>query len=190
MLTVKQAKELILKNAPLQPAEKILLNKASGRILAEDILSPVSHPLFDQSAVDGYAIQYNDLNEHKKVLLEKGEIKAGDFPEYKIKPGETMRIFTGAAVPQGADTVVMQEFVEKNGAFIQIQDNNLKKGANIRKKGEQIKTGQLALAKGTTLNPAGIGFLASLGIYSVKVSCLPKVGIIVTGNEFSPSPPP
>lgn len=205
MINVKEAQEQILNNACLSEAEEVALNNAHGRVLAEDIQAPVSHPLFDQSAMDGYALRFNDLMNDsgaEGVLLTiTGEIQAGDHPNIKLKEGEAIRIFTGAPIPEGTDTVIMQEHVEltcpasadrqetgrQNGSSIQINLDllRLKKGANIRRQGEQILKGAIALSKGTMLNPAGIGFLASLGIGMVSVFRLPEIGIVVTGNEFT-----
>jgi molybdopterin molybdotransferase len=117
------------------------------------------------------------------VLNLIGEIRAGDAPNIIVRENEAVRIFTGAALPEGTNTVVMQEYVEKNESMIYM--NELPGlGSNVRLKGGQIKEGDLALRKGTTLSPAAIGFLASLGISSVSVNTKPSVGIIVTGNEF------
>jgi len=171
-------------NALLLKEEKVPLSKAHKRVLAENVAAPVDHPLFNQTAVDGYALRFEDL-EGGQPLLVAGEIKAGDSPEVPIGPGEAVRIFTGAPVPSDADTVVMQEYVEKEGAYIRIQEHPVKKGAHIRKRGEQIRQKEIALPKGTLLNTTAIGFLASLGIPEVTVSRQPSVSIIVTGNEFA-----
>lgn len=183
MINVKEAQEKILENVFSVGVENIALNCAGNRVLPEDVIAPVSSPLFDQTAVDGYALQFEDVADGKALSV-IGEIRAGNCPEIALSSGNVFRIFTGAPIPENSDTVVMQEFVEANGNSIYIKDKGLKKGANIRREGEQIKKGDTALKKGTLLNAAGIGFLASLGFESVEVSCLPKVGIITTGNEF------
>jgi molybdopterin molybdotransferase len=186
MISVEKAKLKILSNLSCWGIEQILLSRAFERVLAADVKSPVSHPLFNQSAVDGYAIRHidltnsnNDGNEFKKI----GEIRAGNYSKFIIKFRETVRIFTGAQVPESCDTVVMQEVVNRWGEKIVIKILPLI-GENVRKKGEQIKKGVNAIGKGALLNSASIGFLASLGISSVKAAKLPCVGIIVTGNEF------
>ena len=188
MISIREAKELLLKGVFPLNTETIPLGEGRGRILAADILSPVHHPLFNQSAVDGYGLCFTEPGENgngKKKFYIAGEISAGGNPEIRIGYNEAVRIFTGAPVPEGVDTVVMQEYVSLNDSFIEVQNEFLKKGANIRLEGEQIKEGETALQKGTALSPAAMGFLASLGIYSVEVSCLPDVGIVVTGNEFA-----
>lgn len=176
--------DLILKSKLHLPQESVALNLAAGRYLAEDILAPIDHPLFDQSAVDGYAIRFSDLAQSDSLTL-NSEVKAGDAGNQMVESGFCARIFTGAPLPPGADTVVMQEFTTVNGSQIQFQDKKLKPGGNVRRQAEQIATGSLALKKGDSLNPAAIGFLASLGIQKVAVISKPKVGIIVTGNEFA-----
>lgn len=188
MISVKQAQSKILKHLNSLGAEQIKLSSALKRVLASDVKSPVSHPLFNQSAVDGYAIRFKDLKKNgRNIFRIIGKSKTGDSSNYKIKPNEAVRIFTGALVPAGFDTVIMQEDVR-------VKDNNIIAkafpafGANVRKKGEQIKKEMTALRKGTVLNSSAIGYLASLGINKVKVSKLPKVSVIVTGNEFSKSP--
>jgi molybdopterin molybdotransferase len=189
MISVKQAQSKILKHLNRLGNEQIKLSKAINRVLASDIISPVSHPVFNQSAVDGYAIRFKDLKKETagaNIFKIIGESKAGEFRKFKIKPNEAVRIFTGALVPRGFDTVTMQEDVTvKNSKIIlRILPSC---GANVRKKGEQIKKGMIALRKGTALNPASIGFLASLGIEGAEVSKLPNVSVIITGNEFTKS---
>lgn len=186
MISVEKAHLEILSNLSYWGTEQIPLSRAFKRILAADVKSPVSHPLFDQSAVDGYAIRHLDLinandkgNEFKII----GEIRTGEYRKFIIKSGETVKIFTGAQVPESCDTVLMQEDVNRKDEKIAINILPLG-GANVRKKGEQIKKGITAIGKGALLNSASIGFLASLGISSVKAAKLPRVGIVVTGNEF------
>ena len=104
MINVNQAQEQVLKNAFLSETEEILLRDASGRVLATDVFSPVHNPLFDQTAVDGYAIKYNDISGNDLPVI--GEIKAGDEPDIKLEKGKAVRIFTGAPIPEGTDTIV------------------------------------------------------------------------------------
>ena len=182
MISVEEAKALLYEAIkPLAPIE-ISLTEALGYVLTQDIYSPVSLPLFDQSSMDGYAIATDDSGDNKsfKVI---GEIKAGDGAFYELKAGEAIRIFTGAAVPPSADSVVIQEKVAcKDGLILLTED--YKKGAYIRRKGTQIKQGELAMEKGTLLNPACIGLIAAIGIDKVSVFRKPLVSIIATGDEI------
>ncbi|HIA12914.1 MAG TPA: molybdopterin molybdotransferase MoeA [Flavobacteriales bacterium] len=194
MLNYKEAKDLLIQHVSNTGVETIQLSDAEGRITAEDILSPVSHPLFDQSAVDGYAFHFGSYtrlahnddnhNDDKIRLQVKGEVKAGDPGEVQLNAGETLRIFTGARVPNGIDTVVMQEQVTADGSEI-VLGKEVKQGQHVRKAAEQIKEGELAIKRGSSINPATIGFLASLGIIEVEVAKPPIVKIIVTGDEFA-----
>ena len=157
-----------------------------GRVLAEDVIATVDHPFFDQSAVDGYAFYFSDKEHTLEVV---GEVAAGSYSEIPLKASQANRIFTGAPVTGGADTVVMQEFterIEKEGKiFLQVLDEGLKEGGNIRRKGEQLRQGDVTLTSGTILTPSGIGFLASIGVDEVTVYNKVSVGIIVSGNEFA-----
>ena len=113
-----------------------------------------------------------------------GEVAAGNQAQEPLQAGETLRIFTGAPLPEGADTVIMQEKVNRVGEQILIKDEKLKAGANVRYQGEQIRKGAVALSKGTRIDVAAIGYLASLGISKLPVSTRPGIAIVVTGNEF------
>ena len=183
MITVKDAQENIIKNTSLAKIIEVDLSSALGSHLAVDLYSPHPIPFFNQSAVDGYAFNFNQLLA-SYTIVEK--IPAGDTRRITINEGEAARIFTGSKVPDGCDTVIMQEFtkVENNQLFV--DDENLKTGGNIRTKGYQVKQGDTALSKGSVLNPAAIGFLATLGITEVNVFTLPKVSILITGNELVP----
>lgn len=186
MITIKQAQKEIIKYKINLGSETINTIHAFKRTLYDNVYSPVSHPLFDQSAVDGYAVRFKRTNKTKSNNLRFkiiGEIKTGETYKHALKENEAMRIFTGAPVPPVCSAVVMQELVEKKESMIQLK-NLPRQNENIRGKGKQIKKGKLAINKGTLLQPSSIGFLASLGINRIKAVRLPKVGIISTGNEF------
>lgn len=166
------------------PIVQIAVASAAHRVLAADIYAPIAHPLFDQSAVDGYALRFADLATGNPLQV-ADQVRAGDAGERTLAQGECSRIFTGAPLPPGADTIVMQELVAREGDHVRVLDTGLRLGGNVRPAGEQIRAGALALGKGDVLNAAAIGFLASLGIQTVPVHALPRVQIIVTGDEFA-----
>lgn len=180
MIPVEEA-ILAVKNTckPLQTKETISLKKADGFILSEDIISSINMPPFNQSAMDGYALHLHESNDYNLI----DEIKAGDGHQPILKKGDAVRIFTGAAVPETANAVIMQERVSKSETSISIQ-GNVNENDNIRPLGEQVKEGELALKKGSILNPAAIGYLYSLGITKVSVFQKPKIALITTGNEL------
>lgn len=181
MITVEQA-ILLMKNAVVTlPGEDVQLAQANGRITSEVIKSPHDHPLFDVSAVDGYAFAMHGGGGWTVV----GEVAAGSMFDRELKEGGTVRIFTGAAVPKGAETVVMQEFVQRDGDRISHSDDRLRKGANIRYRAEQVRQGDVLMERGTVLNAAAIGLLASVGVGRVQVARKPNILVIVTGDEFT-----
>lgn len=182
MISVEDA--LISVKTQIEPTKKtvlISLEKALGFILAEDILSPINMPLFNQSAMDGYAIK--GIQDTRFTLV--GEVQAGNSEKIEMKTGESVRIFTGAPVPESADAVIMQEIVDviEDGKRIELQKKAIQ-NQNIRPKGEQITQGELALKKGCKINSAIVGFLSGLGITEIKVFCKPNISIIATGNEL------
>jgi len=181
MITVDQAKQIITENTShLQPVT-ISLSSAAGHILAADVYASVDIPAFRQSSMDGYAIAFN---ESLKTYTLVGEMAAGTDQSFTIQGGETSRIFTGAPLPEGADTVIMQEKVSRSENQITIEDNKAAAGLNVREKGAEIKAGALAMQQGSLLTPAALGFLAGIGFSEVKVYPMPKVSIILTGNEL------
>lgn len=184
MISVEEAKELIIENSELLGSRKVSVDQALDFVLFENIYAPLSLPSFNQSAMDGYAIRFEDYKNGMRSFRLVNEVKAGDTELCKIQSGETFRIFTGAMVPKDATMVIMQERVESNDKEIVIKDENGKMNLNIRSIGEQINAGDLALKKGAIITPATIGFLYSLGISEVLVYAKPKVSIIVTGNEL------
>ncbi|TSA51570.1 MAG: molybdopterin molybdenumtransferase MoeA [Sphingobacteriales bacterium] len=183
MVTVIEARNAVISTVQKGKKEILSLSKTTGCILAEDIISPIDSPPFDNSAMDGYAFRFDDFVNRRELKI-IGESAAGKSFSKQIKQGEAVRIFTGAEIPFGADTVVMQENISIANEKLIIQVDKIFLGANIRYKGSQIKKKELALKKGAQLNPGTIGFLSSIGIGKVKVFSKPKVVIIVTGNEL------
>jgi molybdopterin molybdotransferase len=133
--------------------------------------------------MDGYAFLFSDWKKNKSLKI-KGEMTAGSNESFALSPDTAVRIFTGAPLPPGADTVVMQEKIKIENNLLIIEDENLVQSTNVRAKGSEIKTGELALAKDTLLLPPAIGFLAGFVITEVLVYPHPSISIIVTGNEL------
>lgn len=180
MITVENAIKLVdTHSKPLVKETIKPIKKASGYILFKDTYSPINMPPFRQSAMDGYALNLHEDLTYNLV----GEIKAGDCHQPTLKHGEAVRIFTGAPVPDSANAVMMQEKVTPNGTKITIETNP-PIACNIRPLGEQVKTGEVALKKGTKLTPAAIGYLTSLGVTEVSVYKKPTIALITTGSEL------
>ncbi|MGC4232721.1 MAG: molybdopterin molybdotransferase MoeA [Niabella sp.] len=183
MITVHEAKALIAQNVKPLGFVQLPLQQALGKALAEDVFAMVDIPAFPQSAMDGYAFCFDGWKAERKLNV-IGAVPAGDANERTLKLNEAVRIFTGAPVPDGADTVVMQENVKTEGGYLIIGDDKLQFSGNVRPKGSEIKKGALALPANTVLNAGAVGFLAGLGISVVKVYRFPVVSIIITGNEL------
>jgi molybdopterin molybdotransferase len=181
MINVAEAKSAILNQAKLLKPITLPLMEALGHVLASDIYASVDIPAFKQSSMDGYAIRFED---HTMPLNLAGEMAAGTTVELHLKPGEAARIFTGAPLPQGADTVVMQEKVTVDSGKVSIEDSSLKLGVNTREKGAEVKSRALAITKDTYLTPAALGFLAGIGETEVSVYSKPRVSVILTGKEL------
>lgn len=179
MIKVEEAIAIIEANSAKMPVEKISVRKALGYILAEKVLSPINMPPFRQSAMDGYAFTHSIKHQYDVVSISQ----AGDHSNVKLKPNQAVRIFTGAFVPDAADTVVMQEHVMANKDSILIATMP-QKLSNVRPTGEQIGKDDVVFEEGTLITPAAIGFLASLGITEIEVYKKPKVAVLVTGNEL------
>ena len=182
MISVSEALQIIESVKTSLSKGKTDIDMSLNKVLAEDIISPINMPPFRQSAMDGYAIKLTDSNSYKLVE----ESKAGDGKKIHLEEGQAARIFTGALVPDDADTVVIQEHVKRSNGTIVINKLPVRL-ANVRPTGEQVKKGEIVLKKGQLLNAAAIGFLAGIGINKVFVYKTPKVAIIVTGNELQES---
>ena len=187
MIQVQEALDKILTKIQFKGVEKIPLDQALGRVMAEDVVSRINNPPLDNSAMDGYALIAGDIqsatpeNPVKLEMVE--EIAAGYTAKGTLKPGQTMRIMTGAPIPPGADAVLMQEDTQKDGDSILCLDR-ADVEENIRRAGEDIKIGESVLKKGTTLSPAHIGMLAVIGRSQIAVGQRPTVAILSTGDEI------
>ncbi|MDN3667350.1 gephyrin-like molybdotransferase Glp [Algibacter miyuki] len=180
MISIAQAINAVKQHAkPLFKKTVKTAEKAGGYLLFEDVHSPINMPPFRQSAMDGYALNLHDDFTYKLI----GEVQAGDDRQPVLKPGEAIRIFTGAAVPATANAVIMQEQVTAEKKQIRI-NKEVNENQNIRPLGEQVKQHELALKAGTKLTPAAIGYLSSLGITTVTVYKKPSIAIVSTGNEL------
>ena len=170
---------------PVSQQETVPLMQAHGRILAQDIVSPISVPPHDNSAMDGYALRGADLSADATTALRVvGTAFAGKAWQGEVATGECVRIMTGAIMPAGLDTVAPQELVKAEGDSVRIPAGLLQTGDNRRLLGEDLMAGQPALFAGARLNPAACGLLASLGLPSVPVWRRPKVAYFSTGDEI------
>jgi molybdopterin molybdotransferase len=170
--------------APVGGVEKVALRSALGRVLAEDIRSPLDVPAHTNSAMDGYAIRGDDLPTQGRVeLAVTGTAWAGRPHAGVIKRGQCTRVMTGAPMPKGADTVIMQEDVERAGDTIRVSSGH-KPGQNVRAAGEDVSAGQIVLSAGRQILPADLGLLASLGIAEIRVRRRLRVAFFSTGDEL------
>jgi molybdopterin molybdotransferase len=181
MISVTEAKEIIKQTVKSLPPVYLPLKDAAGLTLAADVTAIIDIPNFRQSSMDGYAIKFVA---EKFTYKLSGEMAAGATKQVEISSNEAARIFTGAPLPTGADTVVMQERVEVADGHIIINDPKISQYQHVREKGAEVKEGDIAMFAGAILSPAAIGFLAGLGITKVAVFPAPVVTIIVTGNEL------
>lgn len=183
MISVAEAREALTQYSGCGKPCLVNTEDACGLTLAENVCSPIDTPPFDQSSMDGYAVAFSDIRTHTRFSV-AGEIRAGSNPGTVIGPGETCRIYTGAKLPPGSDTVVMQERVLAEKQTISIIQKDLVKGENVRPRGSQTKKGELVLEAYRQITPAGVSFLSGLGITEVFVYPKPAVSIIITGGEL------
>jgi len=184
LLRLEEMERLINERvAPVAETERVPLHGARGRIVAVEVKAPIDLPPFDNSAVDGYAVRHADLRpDGETTLVVSGSLRAGVPADVTLKPGRTIRIFTGAAMPKGADTVFMQEDVAVKGDHVAVP-MGLKLGANRRLSGEDVLSGSIVLSAGTVLEAQHIALAAALGLTEVVVRRKLKVAIFSTGDE-------
>ena len=187
MIQVDEAREIILSKIGTKGVEKVSLDNALGRILAEDIVAQINNPPMDNSAMDGYAVIAADIlsaTPDNPVKLEVVDnVPAGSVSTVTLTNKQAIRIMTGAPIPQGADAVLMQEDTDKNGTGILAKDK-AEVGENIRLAGEDVKVGDVVIRKGVAITPSQIGMMAVVGRSNVYVSQRPTVAILSTGDEI------
>jgi molybdopterin molybdotransferase len=185
LLAIDDARRMIVERVvPVAGVERVPLRQALGRILGEDITAPIAVPGHDNSAVDGYAVRFDDLHADRPTSLRCiDRITAGHDPSAVLKAGTAARIFTGALLPEGADVVIMQEDCERDGDTVIIRPG-IRRGANTRQAGEDVSRGTRVLAAGRRLGPADLGLLAALGFVEVPVRRRLTVALMSTGDEL------
>jgi len=192
MMSVDEAVAIIAARVAAVPeVESVSLHRADGRILAHDIQAPLPLPPFTNSAVDGYAVRGGDLPQGEaQAFVIAGRSQAGASAGEAIQPGHAVRIFTGAPMPDGADTVFMQEDVRIDDSGRVVLPAGLKPGANVRPAGEDIALGTAALKAGSRLRPQDVALAAAFGVTHVDVTRRLRVAVFSTGNELvSPGGP-
>ena len=184
-LPVARANEVIRSFvAPITGVETLPVREALGRVLADDIVSPINVPAHDNSAMDGYAVRADDLASHAPVtLVEIGVALAGKEFQGEVGPGQCVRIMTGAVMPRRTDTVVIQEVTKAQGNRVTVPPGQ-ERGQNRRLAGEDLHKGKPALGAGTLIRPAELGMIASLGIGEVTVKRQLRVAFFSTGDEL------
>ena len=184
-LGVEAARRIILDLiAPVDGSAHVAVREALGRVLAEDVISPMNVPGHDNSAMDGYALRFADLAaEGETVLRLAGTTFAGRAFDGGIGPGECVRIMTGGVIPAGADTVVIQETVRAENDRVAVPPRQ-RLGQNIRRAGEDLRAGTPAIRAGKLLRPAELGLIASLGLGEVMVRRRLRVAFFSTGDEL------
>ena len=185
MMPVDEAVRLIAARVTaVREVETVALADADGRVLADNVLAPLPLPPFTNSAVDGYAVSSRDLPKTQaQAFALSGRVQAGTSAPAPMKPGQAMRIFTGAPMPEGADTVFMQEDVRVEGGRV-VLPAGLKPGANVRPAGEDIRLGHPALKAGQRLRPQDVALAAAFGLTQLDVNRRIRVAVFSTGNEL------
>ena len=186
LMTVAEAEAMIAARiTPVWETERVALTDARGRVLSQVRNAPVDLPPFDNSAVDGYAVRHADLAHEGDTRMPVADrVQAGSEARRAMTPGQAIRIFTGAPMPEGADTVFMQEDCTLDGATV-VLPSGLKSGANRRKQGEDVKSGSVVLKAGTRMAAHHIGMAAAVGLTHVDVRRRVRVALFSTGDEVA-----
>ena len=194
MISVGTAVERILAQVTELERERVHIESAFGRVLAENVDSPLDLPPFDNSAMDGYAVRAHDTQNSPVTLRVVDDIPAGRASTRTIGPGETARIMTGAPIPAGADAVVPVELTSANwggrpgtgGASSVSVNAPVQTGDSVRLRGENVRKSQRLLSKSAGLRPQDVGLLATMGMSSAAVIWRPKAAILTSGDELIP----
>ena len=180
MVNPELALETVLNHTPVLGPEKVALTESAGRVLAIDLFASENLPPFAASAVDGYAVRSDDPSPTRRVLA---EVTAGQDRDVMVRAGTAVRTMTGAPVAPGADAVVMVEYTQERNGEVTLA-RPVRSGENVRPVGQDLKAGQLVLAKGTLIGPPEVGLLAALGHRDIDVFRRPRVAVLSTGDEL------
>ena len=193
MISLEEALRYVLSGCVAGEPKELTLADASGCVLAQDVVSAVPVPPFDNSAVDGYAVRSGDTVNGRSRIAVVDAIMAGRGSDRCVQRGQAVRIMTGAPLPRGADAVCMLEHtMAEPGSGSVLIEHPVPAGANVRKAGEDVPVGLQVFSSGTVLGPAHVGVLAGLGMGRVRARPRPRVGVLSTGDELvaGPTPPP
>jgi molybdopterin molybdotransferase len=183
MLSVTDALEKVAAGCALLPAEQVSLDAALGRVLARDVASTLTHPPTAVSAMDGYAVRWDDLATIPAALKVIGEAAAGHVFSGVLGPGQAARIFTGGALPDGADTIVIQEDTERDGNTVRVTEKPAEQGEFVRPAGLDFKAGEVLLHAGQIVTARGVGLAAAMNVPWLMVRRRPRVAFVATGDE-------
>jgi molybdopterin molybdotransferase len=183
LISVDEAQRIVLERAKRLDPERVPIERAAGRVLAEPVAALVDLPPFPSSAMDGYALRSADTANPPTRLPIAARIAAGSPADRALAPGEAMAISTGGAVPEGADAVVQLELVEESDEAINVPQP-VAQGANVRERAGDVSVGDIVLEPGARLGPAQVAALAAAGVSEVQCSKRPRGGILVTGSEL------
>ncbi|NYB52657.1 MAG: molybdopterin molybdotransferase MoeA [Methanobacteriaceae archaeon] len=187
LMPTPDAKKIILESLNPSEVEKIRLEDAYRRVIAQEVISTLNSPPFDRSAMDGYAVIAEDTFGHSETdplqLKVVDSIGAGERSQFSVKNGEAIQIATGAPLPRGANAVVMEEYTYEDEGNLQVE-TSVVPGENVSPAGEEFHTGELVLNQGTLLDPPELGLVASAGFDEVLVFKKPRVAVVITGSEL------
>jgi molybdopterin molybdotransferase len=184
MIPVEEALEIVRQETPVLPSEEVALEEALGRILSENVRSDGDMPRFDRAAMDGYALRAADVAGAPVALEIVGEVRAGQWPEVEVGPGQAVRIMTGAPVPRGATAVQPVEKTRPLDEFRVTVLVPVEEGAHVAPRGCEVKKGDTVLARGRLVDAAAVAVLAATGRARVRVGGRPRVALLVTGDEI------
>ena len=184
MIPVEEALEIVLREARALPVEEVALDDTLSRVLAEDVACDLDLPPFDRAAMDGYALRSKDAAGAPAALEIIGEVRAGQWPDLTVGPGQAARIMTGAPLPPGADAVQPVEKTQPLDEFRVTVLSPVAEGSNVAPRGSEVRAGDVVLARGRVIDPAAIAVLASAGRARVRVARRPVVALLVTGDEI------
>jgi molybdopterin molybdotransferase len=184
MIAIEEALEIVLRDARALPDEEVPLEEALSRVLAEDVASDSDLPPFPRAAMDGYALRAADVAGAPVALDVIGEVRAGQWPDLTVGPGQAARIMTGAPVPPGADAVQQVERTQPLDEFRVTILAPVPEGANVAPRGSEVRRGDVVLARGRAIDPSAVAVLASAGRARVRVARRPVLALLVTGDEI------